>query len=130
MEKELVIGLCSNVFQSSKPPSSTASKLNPKPPSEASPDDDASESANLKNDLALQRLLSESHLLNSSTNHALTGTNRHKATDLRLQALGSKKSILKQEKMPVSHRRGIIAKEKTREENRRKEARENGIVLE
>ena len=59
-----------------------------------------------------------------------SGKNRHRATDLRLQALGSKTSILKQEKMPMSHRRGIIAKQSEKEDKRRKEARENGIILE
>jgi hypothetical protein len=44
--------------------------------------------------------------------------------------LGSKISILKQEKMPMSHRKGIIAKQNEREEKRRKEAKENGIILE
>jgi hypothetical protein len=47
-----------------------------------------------------------------------------------LQALGSKTSILKQEKMPMAHRRGIVAKQSEREDKRRKEARENGIILE
>lgn len=93
-------------------------------------DDDASEAANLKKDLALQRLLAESHLLESSSNPTLSGKNRHKATDMRLQALGSKTSIFKQEKMPISHRKGIVAKETEREGKRRREARENGIVLE
>jgi hypothetical protein len=37
---------------------------------------------------------------------------------------------MKQEKMPMSHRRGITAKNSEREEKRRKEAKENGIVLE
>ena len=93
-------------------------------------DDDPSEAANLKKDLALQRLLAESHLLDSASNPVLSGNNRHKATDLRLQALGSKTSILKQEKMPMAMRRGIVAKQNEREGTRRKEARENGIILE
>ncbi|PBP26587.1 hypothetical protein BUE80_DR002542 [Diplocarpon rosae] len=93
-------------------------------------DEDASEAANLKKDLALQRLLTESHLLDSSSNPTLSGNNRHKATDLRLQALGSKTSILKQEKMPMSQRKGIISKQAEKEAKRRQEARENGIVLE
>ena len=50
--------------------------------------------------------------------------------DLRLQAVGAKTSILKQEKMPMSHRKGIKAKQSKHEERRRKEARENGIILE
>lgn len=88
---------------------------------------------NAKNDLALQQLLRESHLLETSratSKLAPFGTNRHKALDLRLQALGAKKSILKQENMPMSHRKGIQGKAARREESRRKEARENGIVLE
>jgi hypothetical protein len=49
---------------------------------------------------------------------------------MRLQALGSKTSILKQEKMPMAHRKGIVAKQNEREEKRRRQARENGIILE
>lgn len=75
-------------------------------------------------------MLTESHLLDSSTDLTHTGKNRHKATDLRLQALGSKGSIFEQKSMPASHRRGIIAKKEEREQTRRKEARENGIILE
>ncbi|KAI2637529.1 hypothetical protein GGS21DRAFT_483657 [Xylaria nigripes] len=93
----------------------------------------------LKNDLALQRLLAESHLFSSAatkdsgaagdiTEHA--GRNRHLATDLRLVALGSKSSIHKQTKMPMSIRKGIQAAAEGREEKRRREARENGVVLE
>lgn len=116
--------------QSSKPPSA------PKPAAEKddkADDADAGESdaKNLKNDLALQRLLRESHLLDA--NSALagpTGKNRHRATDLRIQALGSKGSVLAQEKMPMSHRKGMAAKATEREEKRRREARENGIILE
>ena len=93
-------------------------------------EEDASESANLKKDLALQRLLSESHLLDSASNPTTVGKNRHKATDLRLQALGSKGSIFKQEKMPIAIRKGIISKQNEKENARRREARENGIVLE
>lgn len=117
-------------MQTSKPPSSKPEQsiLSTKPT--AIDDDDPSEAANLKKDLALQRLLTESHLLDSSKNPTLSGTNRHKATDLRLQALGSKTSILTQEKMPLSHRRGIVAKQAEKEDKRRREAKENGIILE
>ncbi|KAI1191187.1 hypothetical protein F5B17DRAFT_350670 [Nemania serpens] len=92
----------------------------------------------LKNDLALQRLLAESHLFSSAegkgngdgdaTEHV--GRNRHLATDLRLSALGSKTSIYKQSKMPMAFRKGIQAAADGREARRRREARENGIVLE
>lgn len=85
---------------------------------------------NLKNDLALQRLLKESHLLEDASNLNPTGKNRHKAIDLRIQSLGATKSIYEQKKMPKSHREGIQAKAAQREERRRREARENGIILE
>ena len=120
-------------MQTSKPPSaveSIPSKSKQKP----STDPDAfTDAANLKNDLALQRLLKESHLLAPSASSSIlspSGANRHKALDLRLQDMGSKTSIFKQEKMPLAQRRGIAAKGKKREESRRKEAFENGIVLE
>lgn len=97
-------------------------------------DEDSAE--NLKNDIALKRLLAESHLLDrtASSNGVQgldpTGKNRHKALDLRFQALGSATSIYRQEKMPMSHRKGIVRKAQSREEKRRKEAKEAGIVLE
>jgi hypothetical protein len=123
-KQQLIVG------KSAKPPiditvASTASKP---PPLTAK--DDLDEVANLKKDLALQRLLAESHLLDSSSNSSISGVNRHKATDLRLQSLGAKTSISRQEKMPMSHRKGIISKQTEREEKRRREARENGIILE
>lgn len=49
---------------------------------------------------------------------------------MRLQHLGSKNSIFTQEKMPLAQRKGIVAKAKAQEENRRREAFVNGIVLE
>ena len=88
------------------------------------------EAANLKDDLALQRLLKESHLLDATSSLGPAGSNRHKALDLRLQDLGSKSSVLIQEKMPLSHRRGILSKATEKESRRRHDARENGIILE
>ncbi|KAL1392322.1 hypothetical protein HDK64DRAFT_230281 [Phyllosticta capitalensis] len=124
-------------FMSSKPPSSaaassksTAGKASAK---DDHPSDDETETANLKNDLALQRLLKESHLLDASSSSMLdgpTGKNRLKALDLRFQSLGSKNSVLAQEKMPMSHRKGMASKAKGREQKRRQDARENGIILE
>lgn len=90
-------------------------------------DDDAMD---LKNDLALQRLLKESHLLESGNDLDPTGKNRHKALDLRAQSLGAKTSLFTQEKMPMSHRKGIKGKAATKEDRRRREAKENGIILE
>ncbi|XXG96549.1 Transcription factor mst12 [Hypoxylon texense] len=135
--------LSSRIPSSLLDPSSAATSTSTKPTkSKAAADEDAP--SLLKNDLALQRLLSESHLFsgpgagsggengsvggNNGTEHA--GRNRHLATDLRLAALGSKASIYKQAKMPMAHRKGIHAAAEAREAKRRREARENGIVLE
>lgn len=49
---------------------------------------------------------------------------------MRIQALGSKTSVFKQEKMPMNMRKGITAVAEAREAKRRREARENGIILE
>lgn len=94
------------------------------------PDEVAVEAANLKNDIALHRLLKESHLLDPQSTLSLSVQNRHKALDLRLQEVGSKSSIHAQRKMPMAQRKGIAQKALGREERRRKEAKQNGIVLE
>ncbi|EME82472.1 uncharacterized protein MYCFIDRAFT_138302 [Pseudocercospora fijiensis CIRAD86] len=96
-------------------------------------EDDGSEVANLKKDVALQRLLKESHLLDPSSFRSSTGPegkDRIKALDMRLQDLGAKTSAIQQEKMPMSMRKGISGKAASREASRRKEAAENGIILE
>ncbi|KAJ6164430.1 hypothetical protein N7470_003102 [Penicillium chermesinum] len=95
-----------------------------------SKEDEEDDHDNLKHDLALQRLLRESHLLESASDLAPTGKNRLKALDLRMQSLGAKTSLYKQEKMPTAHRRGIKAKASMKEEKRRRDAKENGIILE
>ena len=86
------------------------------------------EATNLKNDLDLQRLLQESSLLKKQKESSKI--DRHRTTDLRLQSLGLKSSLYSQEKMPMVHRQGIRAKAHSREELRRRDARENGIILE
>lgn len=93
-------------------------------------EDEEDDKTNLKHDLDLQRLLRESHLLEQSKGASLPGAARHKATDLRLQSLGSKASLFAQDKMPMSHRKGIQAKASSQDALRRREAKENGIVLE
>lgn len=60
----------------------------------------------------------------------LTGHNRHKALDLRLREMGSKSSNYKQQNMPLAQRKGINLKAERKEDTRRKEAKENGIILE
>lgn len=98
----------------------------------ADEEEDSSEAANLKHDLALQRLLKESHLINpeNPTTAGPEGKSRLQALDLRLQDLGAKKALAEQTKMPLAHRRGIQAKAAGREVSRRKEAAENGVILE
>ncbi|KXH64411.1 hypothetical protein CSAL01_04019 [Colletotrichum salicis] len=137
-------------FMSSKPPS----QIDPSPTSltaAQTPEDpsDENDKSMLANDLALQRLLSESHLLarhavtpftNSSNSPASKsfseGKLRQRQTDLRTQSLAGAqgvsgvKSIFVQEKMPMAFRKGIVASTAAREEKRRRTARENGIVLE
>lgn len=88
------------------------------------------EKANLKNDVSLQRLLKESHLLDHDSVLSQVGQTRHKALDLRLQQLGSKDSVFSQRNMPIAQRKGISARAMNLEQNRRREARENGIILE
>lgn len=96
----------------------------------------------LASDLELQRLISESHILSATNpfNTAASGSQASRAfsegrtraltTDLRLQKLGSTDSIFKQQKMPMGMRKGISGAKASREEKRRREAKENGIILE
>ncbi|KAF2657428.1 hypothetical protein K491DRAFT_756853 [Lophiostoma macrostomum CBS 122681] len=145
-------------FMSSKPPSSSASHQ-PVPSAttststskQAAAATDPTETSHLKNDLALQRLLRDSHLLSRTSTSSsasasasastttsrsgtstptLTGALRHKSTDLALLSLGAKKSIHVQKNMPMALRKGLAAKAKQREEKRRADARDAGIVLE
>ncbi|KAK4570032.1 pre-rRNA processing and 40S ribosomal subunit assembly [Recurvomyces mirabilis] len=124
-------------FMSSKPPSAADLVKSNRPPAKPKTednDDDEGEAGNLKHDLALQRLLKESHLLDASSfsgpSAAPEGKSRLKALDLRLKDLGAKRNASEQVKMPLSHRQGIVAKATTREASRRKNATENGIILE
>lgn len=140
LKRETKAYLSSRVPTASALSAATAGASTKKGKNGAAAGEDETSAALLRNDLALQRLLSESHLFTASplggggsggsnlTEHA--GRNRHLATDLRLAALGSKGSIYKQAKMPMAHRKGIVAAAETREARRRREARENGIVLE
>ncbi|KAL2865684.1 uncharacterized protein BJX67DRAFT_170916 [Aspergillus lucknowensis] len=120
-------------FMTAKPPSFSTDLTSTTYHSKQSKDDKGDrddEELNLKNDLALQRLLKESHLLESASELAPTGKNRHKALDLRMQELGAKNSLFHQKNMPSSMRKGIKAKAASKDEKRRREARENGIILE
>ncbi|KAG5942636.1 hypothetical protein E4U53_007207 [Claviceps sorghi] len=138
-------------FMSSRPPDHTTAKTTAAPglskssstTSSPLPEDAPSL---LKQDLELRRLLAESHLLapHAAAAKSLSsvsvqaaqpksfaeGRTRSKTTDLRVQALGSKLSIHKQDKMPMQMRKGMVAAARAREVKRRREARENGIILE
>ncbi|KAL2271626.1 hypothetical protein VTJ83DRAFT_997 [Remersonia thermophila] len=140
-------------YLSSRPPDpsrATAQRTSATNSKKASDDGDQLEdsAAFLANDLALQRLISESHILSAAganpshwqSQHAAgtaansrpfaAGRTARKTTDMRIQALGAKGSILAQEKMPMAMRKGIVGAAAAREEKRRREARENGIILE
>ncbi|KAK3357395.1 hypothetical protein B0T25DRAFT_156988 [Lasiosphaeria hispida] len=136
-------------YLSSKPPPLSidvpTTKSKSTDPAREAPEDSA---AFLANDLALQRLIAESHILSAAggnASHYLSeaaaangansrpfaeGRTRLRTTDMRIQALGAKGSALAQAKMPMSMRKGILQSAETREDKRRREARENGIVLE
>ncbi|KAG5999980.1 hypothetical protein E4U21_006052 [Claviceps maximensis] len=138
-------------FMSSRPPDHTTPKpttAQAEPPSSKSSSVPEDAPSLLKQDLELRRLLAESHLLapHTAASKSLSSVNvqqagagpktfadgrtRRKTTDLRIQALGSKLSIHRQEKMPMQMRKGMVAAAQAREMKRRREARENGIILE
>jgi Domain of unknown function (DUF4602) len=134
--------------QSSKPPSSLAPSTVSPAKTAADKDEPDNEAQNLKNDVALQRLLAESHLLSEaasasqSTSLELAGKARHRALALRMRSLagGGPLSALAKDVapdgaaaggvMPMAMRRGIDRRRREREERRRREAREAGVVLE
>ncbi|KAL2164464.1 hypothetical protein VTH06DRAFT_3680 [Thermothelomyces fergusii] len=138
-------------YLSSRPPDPSRTAAQPtvkrtKPQTDEDQPEDSAEF--LANDLALQRLIAESHILSAAganpshwqSQHAAgtatnlrpfaTGRTAHKTTDMRIQALGAKESILTQTKMPMAMRKGIASAAAAKEEKRRREARENGIILE
>ena len=112
-------------MQTTKPPTDPppSQVKTPRQPRSQSPDS----SANLKNDLALQRLLQESHILRPSPS---TSSQHAQTLSHRLQALQPSNKPPPLQKMPLSHRKGIVAKSLGKAEKRRREAKENGIILE
>ncbi|KAM9909519.1 hypothetical protein OXX69_005349 [Metschnikowia pulcherrima] len=105
------------------------------------------DSENLENDLKLQRLLSESHILAHNVEHsgadltlqtidyeAPVGNARRRILDQRIRAASSTNSATgglpkKLEKMPMSMRKGMIRARDSRVKEYEREAREAGIVL-
>lgn len=135
-ERDEVERALKKTFMSSKPPSSTLVPTKNPVVKKKQDDDEVGDVANLKNDLALQKLLRESHLLSASSSGTstpaltTTGVARHKSTDLHLQSLGAKSSVFTQKKMPMAQRKHMIQKARVTEAKRRTEAKEAGIVLE
>ncbi|KAH8890767.1 hypothetical protein GQ53DRAFT_765508 [Thozetella sp. PMI_491] len=140
-------------FMSSRPPSAPALERTPHATSrkgKRAGDQDEDSQAFLANDLALQRLISESHILaraGGNPSHFSAGSRaeaadgggklfaagrtRRLTTEMRLeQAMGREAAVPKQAKMPMAMRKGIARHAAGREEKRRREARENGVVLE
>ncbi|KAF3901814.1 hypothetical protein AA313_de0206787 [Arthrobotrys entomopaga] len=117
-------------FMSSKPPSSETKIPTHKPkPSEK---EDESETLNLKNDIALNRLLRESHLLDQKTLSHSSASNRQKAIESRIQSLGGTplaKLTNSEARIPMHIRKGMAKKEAMRVEKKKKVARENGIIV-
>ncbi|PFH58967.1 hypothetical protein XA68_12964 [Ophiocordyceps unilateralis] len=123
----------------------TESPPNPKPIITTTQSTDPEDAPSLlAQDLALRRLLSESHLLQTIPRHDKlfsTGRARLRAMDLRLGSDPSASSSSssqqqqqqqqqQQKKMPMKMRKGMRAAAAARDDKRRRHARENGIVLE
>lgn len=113
---------------------------------------DPTSAEDLKDDLELQRLLNESHILKSlsderrnsnhlsgaeitlkTLNEPIIGKARVRTLDARIQELasinGDEKKLNKLEKIPMNIRKGIIQKQKSRIDKFENDARENGIIL-
>ncbi|KAL8833953.1 MAG: hypothetical protein Q9170_003999 [Blastenia crenularia] len=123
----------SKLFMGTKPPLQSLERPSPtksKDPDPLDPEEAITDAANLKKDLALRRLLEESHLLDPASSLSPSGQKRHKALDIRQQALGSKSSVFSHKNMPIAQRKGILAKAAEKDEHRRREAKDNGIILE
>ncbi|KAF3923744.1 hypothetical protein ABW20_dc0108931 [Dactylellina cionopaga] len=121
-------------FMTSKPPSSIHSSAinSAKPKNKDDKADPAEEAINLKNDLALHRLLRESHLLDKETLTHSSGANRLKAIESRIQSLGGtplQKLTGAEARIPLHIKKGMARKQAMREDKRKKVARENGIVV-
>ncbi|CAF9912215.1 MAG: hypothetical protein GOMPHAMPRED_007594 [Gomphillus americanus] len=85
-------------------------------------------------DIALQRLLAESHLLRGTAGSIQPPTlkTRHATQDLRLQTLGAKQAVnaIGAGNTPMALRKGIENKKRMKEQGRRREAKESGVILE
>lgn len=120
------------LFMSSKAPLQEA-KPQPSSKRQRTEERDEDEQLNLDNDLALQRLIKESHILAEAglsgvdISTGITGKARHKTLESRLDDLGVKKT--KTQQMPMNMRKGMTAKQQERHERHVKNSREAGIIL-
>lgn len=103
-------------------------------PAEGSDD----EAENLKNDIELQRFLSESHLLSAFNsggydNQSVTGNARARTLETRLKDLsstnGNAAKLNKLEKVPINVRKGMISNHMKKIANFEKDAKDAGVVL-
>ncbi|KAF3916900.1 hypothetical protein ABW21_db0201527 [Orbilia brochopaga] len=121
-----------SAFMSAKPPSSnTTTSSSSKPTSAKDTEEAAADAANLQNDIALRRLLSESHLLDSTLSHA-SARHRQQALESRIVGLGGtalSKLDGTASRTPMAIRKGMSRKQEAREEKVRTAARDSGIVL-
>jgi hypothetical protein len=85
------------------------------------------EAENLKNDVALQRLLRESNILAEYNDGGDPGRLRHRTLDLRISHLGGKEQ--KTANVPLRIRKGIRMAKVRREEKKEKEAKEAGLIM-
>ena len=123
-------------FMSSKPPtSSTPGAPNTAKPSRTSVDtnkaEDQADLLNASHDATLSRLLHTSDLLTPSGASQSTPKSNHALLQRLLSTnLPQPSEPQVRQKMPISHARGIAAKQLRAEQTRRREAREAGIILE
>ncbi|KAK6342049.1 hypothetical protein TWF730_001531 [Orbilia blumenaviensis] len=119
-------------FMSSKPPLSSlntpAKSQSSQQSSKLSKTEAATEALNLKNDIALHTLLTESHLLDHKTLTHSTPKNRHKAIESRIVSLGGN-PLKSGGNIPIAIQKGMKAKQRLKEEKFKREAKENGIVV-
>ena len=122
-------------FMTSKPPQEDSKFSTSKNKSDSGEEIGSGNVSNLTaEDIALQRLLHESHLLRGTTGSIQPSTlkTRQATQDLRLQMLGAKQAanVIGAGNMPMAMRKGIENKKRMKEQDRRREAKESGVILE
>jgi len=120
----MVLALFYLLTKSSKiPKSATAKKASQVSRTESSDE----ETENLKNDVALQRLLRESNILSEHASRGDPGRLHHLTLDSRISHLGGKDTS--KGRIPTKIRQGIEAAKQKRQAKREREAKEAGILM-